>query len=300
MRNKIFSIVLLAVVLVSVACTPQATPAAATIPPATSDVQTVSPTSVPPTVVPTEVEVEPKTLTVLAAASLTESFTELGQVFEAQNPGVTVAIGFAGSQALAQQLGQGAEADVFASANEKYMLAMEDAGRVNEEDAKIFVTNRLVVIYPTDNPGGISELKDLAKPGLKLDLADTSVPVGNYTDNFLDKASEDPDFGPTFKEDVLKNVVSYEDNVKAVLTKVSLGEADAGVVYLTDITPDAAEKVKQLDIPDELNTIATYPIAPVSDSKNPELAKTFVDFVLSSEGQSILAEYGFIPAAEGN
>ena len=216
---------------------------------------------------------------------------------DAQNPGVKVTFSFAGSQALAQQLGQGAEADVFASANNNYMDAAVDANRVDQDAVETFVTNRLVVIFPQDNPAGLKELKDLAKPGLKLDLADESVPVGKYSLEFLDKASKDPTFDPQFRDDVLKNVVSYETTVKAVYTKVALGEADAGIVYVTDVTADAADKVGKLDIPDTLNTIATYPIAPISDSKNPVLAQAFVTLVLSAEGQGIMTKYGFIPAA---
>ena len=153
-----------------------------------------------------------------------------------------------------------------------------------------------MVIFPKDNPAGIKELKDLAKPGLKLDLAAKEVPVGQYSLDYLDKALKDPAFGASFKEDVLKNVVSYEDNVKAVLTKVSLGEADAGIVYLSDISQDAAGKVGQLEIPVALNVIATYPIGPISDSMAPDLAKAFISLVLSPDGQKVLEKYNFIPA----
>lgn len=226
-----------------------------------------------------------------------ESFTELGKMFETQNPGVKVSFNFAGSQQLAQQLDQGAGADVFASASPKYMDAAVTSKRVNKVDAKTFVKNRLVVIFPKDNPAGLKALTDLANPGLKLDLADKSVPVGQYALDFLDKAVKDPGFDPQFKVNVVKNVVSYEDNVKSVLTKVSLGEVDAGIVYVTDITAAAAAKVGKLDIPDALNIIATYPIAPISDSKNADLAKAFVALVLSPEGQQVMAKYGFIPAA---
>ena len=243
-----------------------------------------------------EAPVEARTLTVLAAASLTESFTELGLLFEAQNEGVTVALSFAGSQALAEQLGQGAAADVFASANTKYMTAVVDAGRVNADDAQTFAYNKLVVIYPKDNPGELTQLQDLAKSGLMIILADETVPVGKYSQEFLDKASADESFGSDFKDNVLANVVSFEDNVKAVVTKISLGEADAGIVYVTDITADAAESIDKLDIPDELNTIGTYPIAPVADSQNADLAASFVSFVLSDEGQAVLAKYGFVNA----
>ena len=112
------------------------------------------------------------------------------------------------------------------------------------------------------------------------------------------KLSKDPGFDPQFKDNVIKNVVSYEDNVKTVLNKVVLGEADAGIVYVTDITTEAAKKVGTIEIPDALNTIANYPIAPISDSKNPELAKAFVALVLSPDGQAVMAKYGFIPAVK--
>jgi molybdate transport system substrate-binding protein len=202
---------------------------------------------------------------------LTESFAELGKLFEAQNPGVKVAFSFAGSQQLAQQLDQSVPADAFASASKKYMDAAVTSKRVNKDDPQTFVKNRLVVIFPKDNLAMVMELKDLAKPGLKLDLADKAVPVGQYALDFLDKAVKDTAFGAAFKADVLKNVVSYEENVKSIVTKVSLGEADAGIVYVTDITKDAAPKLGKLDIPEALNTVASYPIAPISDSKEADL-----------------------------
>jgi molybdate transport system substrate-binding protein len=243
-----------------------------------------------------QVPAKVKTLTVLAAASLTESFAEIGRLFETQNPGVKIAFSFAGSQQLAQQLSQGAPGDVFASASPKYMDAAVQVQRVAKDSAKIFVRNRLVVIFPKDNPGGLKELKDLAKPGLKLDFADKAVPVGQYTLDFLDKTAKSPGHPSAFKDNVLMNVVSYEENVKAVVTKVSLGEADGGIVYVTDASGGAASKVGQLDIPDELNSIASYPIAAITDSKNPDLARAFMDLVLSKDGQAVLVKFGFIPA----
>jgi molybdate transport system substrate-binding protein len=196
---------------------------------------------------------------------------------------------------LAQQLNQGLLADVFASASKKYMEAAVQSGRVAQGASKTFVYNRLVVIFPVDNPGGLKELEDLAKPGLKLDFAAKEVPVGQYTLDFLDKASQDSAFPPGFKDSVLKNVVSYEDNVKAVLAKITLGEADGGIVYLSDITAGATDKVGIIDIPDALNVIATYPIAPVSDSPNAGLAQAFITLVLSPTGQGILEKYRFTP-----
>lgn len=233
-------------------------------------------------------------LNVFAAASLTEAFGEIAEAFRTLHPATEITFNFAGSQQLAQQINQGAPADVFASANNTQMKAVIDGGHVISGTQTMFVRNRLVVIYPTDNPAGITSLKDLAKPGLKLDLAAREVPVGQYSLDFLDKASEDPEYGASFKDAVLANVVSYEENVKAVLTKVSLGEADAGIVYASDISQDAAGKVGRLDIPDTLNTVASYPIAPIATSQNPALAQQFIAYVLSTEGQAVLTKYGFI------
>jgi molybdate transport system substrate-binding protein len=238
---------------------------------------------------------EPVELNVFAAASLTAAFGEIGELFEASHPVVTVAFNFAGSQQLAQQINEGAPADVFASANKTQMDMVIEARGIVTGTQQTFARNRLVAIYPQDNPAGLIELKDLAKPGLKLVFAAQEVPVGQYSLDFLDKATAGAAFGSTFKEDVLKNVVSYEDNVKAVLTKVALGEADAGIVYTSDISGEDADKVGRLDIPDELNVIASYPIAPVLESEHAELAQAFIDLVLSPEGQDILAKYNFIP-----
>jgi molybdate transport system substrate-binding protein len=237
------------------------------------------------------------TLNVFAAASLQDVFTEMGKNFETANPGVKVALNFAGSQQLAQQIAQGAPADVFASANKTQMTAAIKTGRIVSGTEKVFVRNRLVVIVPVDNPGKVQSLQDLAKPGLKLVLAAKEVPVGQYALDFLTKTLTDTAFGADYRGAVLKNVVSYEDNVRAVLSKVVLGEADAGIVYTTDVTPDAAPKVTRIDIPDALNTVAVYPIAALAESKQADLAGKFVAYVLSDEGQQILASYGFIPAS---
>jgi molybdate transport system substrate-binding protein len=236
----------------------------------------------------------PHTLTVFAAASLTESFTEIGAAFEGQNPGVKVLFNFAGSQQLAQQLVQGAPADAFASASQKPLDDVANAGWVKAGSAQDFARNRLVVIYPVDNPAGLKTLSDLARPGLRLVLAAREVPVGQYALDFLEKASQQPEFGANFKDEVLTNAMSYEENVKFVFSKVALGEADAGIVYSTDITPVSAPLVGRIDIPDALNVIATYPLAAMSDSPQPELAAAFVEYVLSAEGQSILGKYGFL------
>ena len=234
-------------------------------------------------------------LVIFSAASLTEAFTELGAAFEADQPGVEIILNFAGSQQLAQQLGQGAPADVFASADERQMTAVIEAGRIEAGSEQIFATNRLVIIYPSDNPGGLETIMDLAQPGLRLILAAPEVPVGQYAQEFLDKTAEDQAHGTDYVTDVRGNIVSFEENVRAVLSKIILGEADGGIVYQSDLNAETADSLGQLPIPDALNIIATYPIAPISDSEQPALAAAFLDFVLSPAGQAILAAHNFNP-----
>jgi molybdate transport system substrate-binding protein len=228
---------------------------------------------------------------VFAAASLTDAFGEIGRQFEQQNPGVSTVFNFAGSNQLAAQIGEGAPADIFASANRNQMEAMVASGRIDADSVQIFVTNRLVAIYPADNPAGLSTLQDLAQPDVLVVLASEEVPVGRYSLEFLDKASLDPAYGSSFREDFLSNVVSYEENVRSVLNKIELGEADAGIVYTSDLV--GVQGVSQIEIPDQLNSIAEYPIAFLNDSINAELAAEFVDFVLGEEGQAVLTDFGF-------
>jgi len=237
---------------------------------------------------------EPVEITVSAAASLTEAFTEISGQYEAANPGTRVLLNFGGSQELAQQIVQGAEVDVFASANQKQMGVVLADKVLPEDAAAVFAGNRLVVIYPQDNPGNLSALDDLSRPGLKLVFAGVEVPVGQYSIEFLDLAEQSGDFPPRFKVAVLDNVVSYENNVRSVLTKVSLGEADGGIVYTTDAASVDGE-IGTLEIPAELNVNADYWILALPDSQHPEQANPFVEFVLSARGQQILEKYGFLP-----
>jgi len=262
------------------ACGTAVTPAPTTVP-ATA---TEAPTAVPPTAT-----AEPQTLTVFAAASLTDAFAEIGRSFEAANPGVTVTFNFAGSQALRTQIEEGAPADVFASASDKEMDTLVTGKFVSEGIAQNFLTNKLVVILPANNPAGLEKLEDLAKPGIKLVLAAEEVPVGKYARQALDLVNGS--FGADFKDKVLANVVSNEDNVKQVVAKVQLGEADAGIVYVSDAV--AAPDLKTIEISAELNVIAKYPIAPLAASVNADIAQAFVNYVLSPDGQSILQKWGF-------
>ncbi|MBK9748062.1 MAG: molybdate ABC transporter substrate-binding protein [Chloroflexi bacterium] len=236
---------------------------------------------------------EAQTLTVFAAASLTDAFEEIAPSFEADHPGVEVLFSFGGSSTLATQLAEGAPADVFASANNTQMTVARDAERI-AGSPRTFVKNRLVLIVPADNPAGIATLRDLANEGVQLVIAAPDVPVRTYTDTMLQRLAADPAYGEAYRTAVLANVVSEEDNVRQVAAKVALGEADAGIVYISDVTPDISEQVIAIPIPDYLNTIATYPIAVTNDAANPELAQAFVDYVLSDAGQYILVNWNFI------
>ena len=235
------------------------------------------------------------TLTIFAAASLTDAFTEVAGQFEADHPEIEVALNFAGSQQLSQQLAEGAPADIFASANLQQMQSAIDAGRIQEDTPTVMINNNLVIIYPVDNPAFITRIIDLARPGVRLVLAADVVPAGAYTLEFLEKASQDPAFGEDFKQGVLDNVVSYEQNVRAVLNKVVLGEADAGIVYRSDLSASDPTEIGLVLIPDPLNISASYLIAPTSDTNKPELTQEFIDLVISTGVQDLLSEYGFIP-----
>lgn len=214
---------------------------------------------------------------VFAAASLTAAFTELGQRYTAAE-GTKVTFNFAGSQALATQIRQGAPADVFASAD----IPNTDKVKDLVDTPRNFASNRLQIVVEQGNPKDIKSLQDLANPDLKVVLAAPEVPAGKYARQVLDQA------GVTLRP------VSQEDNVKAVVTKVSLGEADAGVVYVTDVAA-GGDKVEGVDIPEDQNVTATYPIATVKATKAPEAARAFMDLVLSAEGRQVLKEYGFLP-----
>jgi molybdate transport system substrate-binding protein len=224
-------------------------------------------------------------ITVLAAASLTEAFTEIGNDFHAANPGATVHFSFGGSDALAAQIDQGSPTDVFASASPKWMDDVEQNGPgvTNRQD---FAKNRLVVIVPADNPAGIESIDDLAEDGVTLVLAAEDVPVGTYARQALDSAG--------IAAAAEANVVSNEDDVKAVVQKVALGEADAGIVYQTDVTEAVKDQVTAIPIPDDINVIATYPIAVINGSPNASLAASFETYVMGP-GQEVLQSFGFLP-----
>jgi molybdate transport system substrate-binding protein len=236
---------------------------------------------------------EAPSITVLAASSLTDAFTEMAAVYEEGHPGTTVQLSFASSSTLAAQIVNGAPADVFASANEIQMGNVLEAGAAEESHS--FATNSLVIITPADNPAGIDDLADLARPGVTLITALPDVPIRVFTDEMVARAAATGRYGDNFQERVLSNVISEEGNVRQLTTKIALGEADAGIVYRTDARGDIADDVVVISIPDDVNVVATYPIAVLTGAPAPEMAASFRDFVLSAAGQAILARWGFGP-----
>ena len=224
-------------------------------------------------------------LTVSAASSLTDAFTEIGNAFETANPGTTVTFNFGPSDGLAGQIDEGAPVDVFASASPTWMDSVQDDGP-GVTDRADFARNRLAIIVPADNPAGIENLDDLSEDHVQLVLAAEGVPAGDYAREMFRKAG--------IAEAALANVVSNEEDVKAVITKLIAGDADAGIGYVTDVTPAVADRVTLIPIPDDVNVIATYPIAVVNGSQEADLAQGFVEYVLGN-GQQTLAERGFLP-----
>ena len=232
------------------------------------------------------------TLTVLAASSLKNVFPTIGDQFTAAHPDVGVSFSFAGTDALTAQIEQGAPADVFAGASKKYGDELSSKGLIDAFSP--FCTNSLVLVVPPSNPAGIQTLTDLTKPGLKLVIGSETVPVGAYTRTVLTNLNAV--YGSGFSDQVLANVVSNEDNVEGVLTKVESGEADAGFVYVTD-SKAAGSAVATIVLPAGAQAVATYPIGVVKSSAHAADAQAFVAFVLGPTGQGLLADAGFGPPA---
>ncbi len=231
-------------------------------------------------------------ITIFAAASLTDAFGEIANRFEALHPATEVVFNFAGSPTLCLQLELGARADVFASADQAQMERAQASGSVRADDA-VFARNRLVVIVPAANPAAIGALADLQRDGLKLVIADEAVPAGAYTRQLLAALAADPAFGAGFTDAVLANVVSLESNVKQVVAKVELGEADAGVVYSSDVTPAVAPRLTWIEVPTALNVRAEYAVALTREAANAAVARAFVDFLLSPPAQAVMRQHGF-------
>ncbi|MCA9834260.1 MAG: molybdate ABC transporter substrate-binding protein [Thermomicrobiales bacterium] len=232
-------------------------------------------------------------LTIFAAASLTDAYAEMAENLEAAHPGLTITVETAGSQSLVTQLEEGATADVLATANTSTMTRAQESGLISG-DPVTFTGNRLVIVTPADNPAGIASIDDLAGDGIRLVLANPDVPAGNYaakafcTYDTVDGAPEG------FLDSINANLASEESDVRDVLAKVQLGEADAGVVYASDAKASELSGVSLnvIEFPESVPTRASYPIAAV-EGGNTELANAFISYVLSDEGQAILKEDGF-------
>jgi molybdate transport system substrate-binding protein len=218
------------------------------------------------------------TITVFAAASLQDAFTALGTTFERKHSGSKVVLNFGPSSGLAQQIGQGAPADVFASASTKTMDQVVSGG--DASDPRDFATNTMEIAVPPDNPAGITSVADLARKDVKVALCQADVPCGAAALKVFESAQ------------ITVTPVTEELDVKAALSKVTLGEVDGGVVYVTDVRA-AGDLVRGIEIPDEVNASTTYPIATLADSKNRVTAEAFVDYVLSPDGIGALAAAGF-------
>jgi molybdate transport system substrate-binding protein len=228
----------------------------------------------------------PIEVTVFAASSLTDAFTQIGSDFEAAHEDVTVTFNFGSSGDLAAQIASEGTADVFASASES---DMDDVAEVPGVTGRAdFVQNQLVVITPPDDPADVESFQDLGNDGVQVVLAAEGVPVGDYAREALDDAG--------ISDAVLANVVSNENDNASVVAKIVTGEADAAIVYVSDVTSQVAPDVLAVQVPDDVNVVATYPIAVVDGSSNEDTAQAFVDYVTGPEGQATLAEYGFLPA----
>jgi molybdate transport system substrate-binding protein len=218
-------------------------------------------------------------INVFAAASLTAAFKDEGTAFQAKHANASLVFNFAGSASLVTAINNGAPADVFASADLPNMQKVVAAGNTISQPAN-FASNKLQIVVGAGNPKGIKGLSDLANPGTVVILCAPAVPCGNYANQALTKAG------------VKVTPKSQEQDVNAVISKVSQGEADAGIVYVTDVRA-AGQKAQGVDIPDEQNVIASYPIGTVKGGSNPKGGQAFIDFLLSAPGQAVLADYGF-------
>ncbi|MEP7203308.1 MAG: molybdate ABC transporter substrate-binding protein [Ilumatobacteraceae bacterium] len=217
---------------------------------------------------------------VFAAASLTAAYTEIGDAFMADNPNAKVTFNFGSSSDLVTQINEGAPADVYASADQVNMTKLTDAGG-NAGEPRVFAANLLQIIVEPGNPKGITGVADLARPDVLYVTCAPEVPIGKYALQVLTNAG------------VTVAPVSLEENVKGIVTKVTLGEADAGIVYKTDVTA-AGDQAGGVDIPDNINVVATYPVVATKAATNAEGAQAFIDFVVGEKGQAILASYGLL------
>lgn len=234
-------------------------------------------------------------LVVFTAASLTGAMTDIAALYEELHPDTKIVLNFDGSQALRTQIEQGARADLFLSANTRHMTALRAGGLIDNGSVRVFAKNRLALVVPKDNPAGITALSDIAEPGTRIVMGTKDVPFGDYTRQVLAKMSGDPVYGFGFSDAVMANVISEETAVTALVAKLRLSEADAGIAYASDVSRDDREYLTTLDIPDQYNVVATYPLGILRESEAPGRAEAFAEYILSADGAAVLARYGFSP-----
>lgn len=232
-------------------------------------------------------------LDIFAAASLTGAIVDLDKTFEAAHPGVHVMTNFDSSGTLETQIKNGAPADLFLPASDQNIQNLVKVNLIDNSSVTPYATNKLAIIVPADNPKGITELADLAKPGVKIVSEASSVPIRKYTEQMLTKLSTDVNYGPVFVQRFKRNIISEETNVAGATSKVALGAADAGVTYYSDVTKGLADQIKVIEIPDKLNVVAKYSAGIVSDSPRQELAKEYIDLLTSEQGKKTLKDYKF-------
>lgn len=233
------------------------------------------------------------TLRVLAASSLADAFREVGAAFEAAHPGTRIEFSFAGSNQLRMQLENGGGGDVFVSADRVQMDAAVAANVVAPPSVRVFAHNRLAIIVPRENRSAVQTLADLARPGLRIIIADAAVPAGRYTRLMLEQAGRSAALGAGFVNGLEANVVSHEQSVAAVVAKIALDEADAAIAYASDAAGGNGPRLTVIPLPPEVEQRAEYVAAVTSRAANAALAARFVEFLAASDATAILAKRGF-------
>lgn len=264
----------------------------ASIPPASSAVPGPTDVSAALSTAPSAAAVE---LTIFGAASLKGALEAAATAYQDANPGTTITLSTDSSAALATQIGEGAPADLFLSADTTNPQKLIDAG-LADGDAVVFAGNELVVIVPTDDPAGIASPADLARPGVKVIAAGDDVPITKYATQLIENLAAQPGYPADFAAAYAANVASKEDNVKAVVAKIELGEGDAGIVYVTDAA--ASDKVRTVDIPPGANVPASYAGIAVKASDHVDAAHDFLGWFAGPDGQAILGSFGFLPPSQ--
>lgn len=277
-------VVVLGIAILVAACSTQGT--------ASPSVAAPSFASVAPSAASTNPSAQAVNLTIFGAASLTNVLDKVQDAYAKAHPGTTLTISTDSSAALETQIEQGAPADVFLAADTINPKKLVDA-HLSAGDAVVFATNRLTIVVPSDNPGGVGSPKDLAKAGLKIIAAGDAVPITEYAMQLVDQLARQDGYPTDFASAYAANVVSKEDNVKAVIGKIEIGQGDAGIVYVTDAA--ASTRVTTVDVPDDANVPASYAGVVVGASTHQEPARTFLGWLTSPDGQAVLKRFGFLP-----